>query len=422
MSDFQVSEFRETAVPRPNHPESIDLLDVLVVLARDPRRILIVTIAALLLGATAAFLVLRPTFTATATILPPQQSQSTLQAFTGQLGILAGLGGGGFLKNPADMYVSMITRRTVFDRMIERFHLQDLYHTRKMDDTRKAFKAHITTEAGKDGLIQISVKDTDPRRASELTNGLVDELYRLTSSLAITEAAQRRLFFDEQMEEEKKAVSAAEEDLRKTQEKTGMIQLTGQAEAIIRGVAELRAQIVSLEVQIQSMRTFATDQNPELTRLQGQLTALRQQLAVMENDQRKMAPGDIQVPTGRVPEVALEYLRKLRDVTYHNALFALLSKQYEAARIDEAKSSPVIQVVDNAVPPDKKSGPPRALIVLGAGLLGFIAGCFWVLVRNGLTRMRNDPETALKLNELSTAFRRRSSTSQSPLDKNSMKY
>lgn len=422
MSDFQLSELKDSAFSRSGRTESIDLLDLLLILARDRHRIMIMTAAGLILGAAVAYLVLKPTFTATSTILPPQQPQSALAALTGQLGILSGVSGAGLLKNPADMYVAMITSRTVMDKMIERFHLQDLYHARKMDETRKALKGHINAEAGKDGLIQISVKDTDPRRASDLANGLVDALHQLNSTLAITEAAQRRLFFDQQLEEEKKALAAAEEDLRSTQEKTGMIQASGQAETIIRGVEEVRAEIVSLEVQIQADRTYATDENPELTRKVEQLAALRRQLAVMENDQSKLAPGDIQVPTGRVPQVGLEYQRKLREVTYHTALLALLARQYEAARIDEAKSAPLIQVVDHAVPPDRRSGPPRVLLTLGAGFLGLLLGSLWAFVGNSLRRMREDPETAAKLSELGTALHRRGPKTSPQPEKDVVEY
>jgi tyrosine-protein kinase Etk/Wzc len=350
---------------------------------------------------------LEPTFTATATILPPQQQQSSSSALMGQLSSLAGLGGGGgLLKNPADMYVSMLTSRTILDRMIDRFQLQALYKTKMMDDTRKELKANITTEAGKDGLIQITVKNTDPRRASDLTNGLIEELYHLTSTLAITEAAQRRLFFDQQLGQEKTALAAAEDDLRKTQEKTGLIQLSGQAEEIIRNVADLRAQIVSREVQMQAMRTYATDQNPDLTRLQQEIAALQQQLAAMESNQRRMQPGDIQVPTGQVPGAGLEYARKLREVTYHTALLTLLSREYEAARIDEAKSAPLIQVVDHAVPPERKSGPHRALITLAAGFIGFVFACLWAFVNQALTHVKQIPGNLEKMEELRATLRR----------------
>jgi uncharacterized protein involved in exopolysaccharide biosynthesis len=409
MSEPGEFELRGSPTTSPNHGEGINALDILLLLAQGRLGIGVVTLVACLLGAAVSFLLLKPTFTATATILPPQQQQSSISAMMGQLGSLAGLGGaGGLLKNPADMYVGMIMSRTVADTIIHRFHLEDLYKKKTMEDTRKALKSHINVEAAKDGLIEISVKDHDPRRASDLANGLVDELYHLTSTLAITEAAQRRLFFDRQLDEEKADLTTAEEDLKKTQERTGLIQLSGQAEEIIRNVAELRAQIVSREVRLRAMRTYATDENPEVTRLQQEIGALQQQLTATENSQRLMQPGDIQVPAGQVPEAGLEYARKLREVTYHTTLLNLLSKEYESARIDEAKSAPLIQVVDPAVPPDKKSGPPRMLITLGFAVIGFCIACFWVFFSQALVRMRQNPEPAEKLDQLRTILHLRS--------------
>jgi len=409
MNELGECELQESQTTSATQDHGIDILDILLVLAQGRRGIALVTLVACLLGAAFSFLFLKPTFTATATIMPPQQPQSAVSAMMGQLGSIAGLGGAaGLLKNPADMYVGMIMSRTVADRLINRFHLQTLYKKKTMEDTRKAFKSHVSAESSKDGLINIKVEDHDPQRASDLANGLVNELYRLTSTLATTEAAQRRLFFDGQLAEEKADLEAAEEDLKKTQERTGLIQLSGQAEAIIQNVANLRAQIVSREVEMRAMRTYATDQNLDVNRLQQEIDTLQQQLTIMENNQRRLQPGDIQVPTGQVPEAGLEYARKLREVTYHTTLLTLLSREFEAARIDEAKSAPLIQVVDSAVPPDRKSGPPRMLIVLGFAVIGFCIACFWTFFSQALVRLRQDPEPAAKLDQLLTILHLRS--------------
>jgi uncharacterized protein involved in exopolysaccharide biosynthesis len=251
----------------------------------------------------------------------------------------------------------------------------------------------------------ITVTDHDPNRASNLANGYIDELHQLNSTLAITEAAQRRVFFDQELATEKNALANAEEDLKATQQKTGLIQLSGQSQEIIQNIAQTRAEISSREVQLQALKTFATEQNPEAVRVQEEINTLRGQLASLENSQRRMLPGDINVPAGQVPEATLEYERKFREVHYHEALYELLTNQYEAARIDEAKSAPLIQVVDRAVPPERKSGPHRALIALGAGFVGFLGACIWVLVRNGYRRLREVPENEVRFQELRRAFR-----------------
>lgn len=391
--------------------DAIDIFDILLVLARRKRMIGIATLSAILFGVVLSLL-LRPNFTAVAIILPPQQ-QSSSSSLLNQLGSLASLGGGSAalgLKTPADMYVGILKSRTIADSIINKFNLQAVYKKKKMQDARKTLASKSDVEAEKDGLIQISVTDHDSNRASDIANAYISELYSMNSNLAITEAAQRRVFFDQQLEGERKALADAEEDMRATQQRTGIIQLTGQAQMIIQTIGQLRAEIASREVELESVRNFATDQNPEVTRLNGEISTMRQQLAKLENDQRQTQPGNIAVPAGRVPEDSLEYMRKLREVKYHETLFDLLSRQYEAARIDEAKSAPIIQVIDHAIPPDKRSGPKRTLIILGLGLTGFIFASMWTLMEYRLSGLREHPEYSSKLHSLAETFSSKSST------------
>lgn len=403
MGEINISEPEIRRIPLTGDADTPGKLDVLLALASDWRRIAIITGSALVLGGGVAFLWMKPVYIATATILPPQAPQSTASALMGQLGSLANLGGGGagsLLKNPADMYVGILQSRTISDRIIQEFHLQELWRLKNLEDTRVMLKNKAQFDAAKDGLIDITVKDHDPQKASDYANAFVNELYLINSKLAITEASQRRLFFDQQLNEEKNALVAAEDTLRVTQEKTGLINLSGQAQMAIRSIADLQAQISSREVEMQAMRSFATDQNPDLIRLQGEIATLRQQLRRLQNDTQHQLPGDTQVPAGKVPKEGLQYERDVRDVKYHETLFELLSKQFEAARIDEAKSAPIIQVVDRAVPPDKKSGPPRLLITLGCGFVGFCLASLWVFLRLSLMRLEQTPESGAKLDQL----------------------
>ena len=387
-----------------------DLFDFLLVISESRRTIGICMLIFVVLGG-AICLLAKPTFSASSLILPPQQGQS-LATMMGQLSALAsltgggGLGGSNPLKTPVDMYIGMLESRTIADHLISRFHLQDLYKTRKMEDTRTELKSNTRFLAGKDGLIHIIVEDHDPNRASEMANAYVDELYSLNSHLATTEAAQRRVFFDQELADEKSALAIAENELKQTAEKTGIIHLGGQAESIIRSLAVLRAEIASREVQINSMRIFATDQNPVAIRAQEEIKSLREQLDKLEKDPRNpQLSNPIGIPAGRVPAVSLEYARKLREVKYHETLFELLAKQYEAARIDEAKAAPIIQVVDRAVPPDKKSGPHRSLILLGCAFVGFFVGYAIAASTRALRRAAEVPEYAIKIARIRSGFR-----------------
>ena len=173
----------------------------------------------------------------------------------------------------------------------------------------------------------------------------------------------------------------------------------------IRNIASVRAQIASREVALGVTRTFATEQNPDVARLQQEIASLKSQLSILENAQEHTVPGDVQVPSGRVPELGLAYVRKLREVRYHESLFELLMKQREAASLDEAKSAPLIQVVDPAEPPERKSGPSRVLITLGFAFAGLLFSTLWAVVSGVVSSMRQEPGQAAKLTELQRAAR-----------------
>ena len=316
--------------------------------------------------------------------------------------MLAG-GGSSLLKNPNDMYVGMLKSRTVEDAMIQRFGLMQEYRKRYLSDARKKFEHYVTVDdSGKDDLIHISVEDHDPRRAADLANGYVDQFRDLSQHLAITEAGQRRLFFEEQLKQANQNLADAEEALKVTEQRTGLIELDSQAKALIESGAALRAQIAAKEVQIQGMQTYATGQNAELVEAQQELDGLRAQLAKLGGGGDDSAA--IIVPKGQMTEAGVEYVRKLRDVKYYETIFDILARQFEMAKLDEAKEGAIIQVIDPAIPPDKKSFPMRTLIVIVATFVGLLVGIFCVLWQAALQRMKEDPEVSSKLTYLRRAF------------------
>ena len=408
-------EISSPAFPEPavRREEEISLLDVLIVLARRKRVILTTTLVFGGIGLLVS-LVLPKRYTATATVLPPQQNSSMAGALAsqlGNLGAMASLAGGSSLglKNPNDMYTAMFKSETVENAMIRRFDLMREYREKYLSTTRKAFESHFTVDGnGKDALIHLFVEDKDPKRAAEMGNSWIEEYRRLSQGLAIGEASQRRLFFELQMQQAKDNLASAEEALKKTQQTTGVIQMDSQARALIESAVTLRAQIAAREVQLQGMRTYATNENSGVVQMQQELDGLRAQLARLGGSE-EISTGGLIVPKGRVPEAGLEYIRKLRDVKYYETIFEIIAKQFEMAKLDEAKEGAVIQVVDPALVPDRKSSPKRSLITLVAVVLGLFIGLIVALVQAGLERMRQDPETSEKLAFLRRALRVRAS-------------
>ena len=385
----------------------ISLLDLLIVLA-ERKRIIVRITAVFAVLAVIISLILPVRYTALVTLLPPQENSSMggmLASQLGNLGGMAALAGGSLgIKNPNDRYVAMLQSRTVEDAMVQHFGLMQEYHAKLLSDARKAFESHTTVDgSSKDGLIHLSVEDHDARRASELANGYVDQFRDLSQHLAITEASQRRLFFQQELEQTKNNLANAEVALEQTEQKTGVIQPDSQERALIESAASLRAQITAREVQIQGMQTYATGENSELIQAQQELAGLRAQLAKLGGSE-DTSGNEFMIPKGLVPKAGMEYIRKLRDVKYYETIFDILARQFEVAKLDEAKEGALIQVVDPAIPPDRRAFPKRGLIVIGTTVAGLFIGVLLALLAAGLERVKDDPETAVKLELLQRAF------------------
>ena len=402
MSEQAHSENRKDAPADQSPPveDEVSLLDLLIVLAKHKRIVLgvpfVVGIAAAIVS-----LLMPNIYTGTTRILPPQQSASAATALLNQLGgaagVLAGGTGGALgIRNPNDLYVGMLKSRTVADNLITRFSLNKVYEEELQSSTRNSLQSKTTITAGRDGIITIEVDDKDSKRAAELANAYTDELMRLTKVLAVTEASQRRLFFERQLLQVKDNLTVAEIAARQGLQKGGLAQVDAQGRSMIEVTARLRAQISVKEVQIGSMRTFAAEGNPELQRTQQELEALRRELARVEGSSPIAAIGRGETSGGS----GLDNLGRLRDVKYYEFLYELLAKQYELAKIDEAKDATIIQVMDQAIEPDRKSKPRRTQIVLISAIAALFVSILWAFGREAATRARADPQRASRLESL----------------------
>jgi len=348
---------------------TVSLPPIIRVALKRKKLIGIVALAVVALALATALLLPRR-YMATTVILPPQQSGSAGAAMMAQLSSLSAMAGAGALgiKNPNDLQVALLKSRSVEDAMAARFHLQALYHAKFASSARKRWEKKTFIDNGlKDGLIRLSVTDSDPQRAAELANGWVEEYQRFSATLAVSEASRRRLFFERQVADARENLARAEEEMKQTEQRTGVIELDGQAHAMIASAAMLRAQVAAKQVEIQAMRQFAADGNPDLERARQELSGLEGQLASMDvaKDRRS---GDLVAPAGMVAQAGLDYARALREVKYREAVVNLLMRLYEMAQVDEAQKGSQAQVVDAAVVPDHPISLFRIWIVL-SGLL-----------------------------------------------------
>jgi uncharacterized protein involved in exopolysaccharide biosynthesis len=376
--------------------ERIHFPEYLIVLAKRKSFILKFVGVAVILTTITVFL-LPKTYTAKAKIMPPQQNQSmAATAMMNQLGPLAALAGQSVgLRNPSDIYVAMLRSETVANALIDRFSLMGVYKQKLREFARKQLENATEIKSGKEGVISIAVEDRDPQRAADLANGYVEELEKLTKTLNVTEAAKRRLFFEREVKMQNEELADAEVALKQTQEKTGLILLDSQSKAMIESVTSLRASIAAQEVKVQAMRSFATTENPDLVLAEQELATMRAQLDRLERGGGKRSIAD--VPIENVPTAGLEYVRRLRDVKYHEALFQLLAKQYEVAKIDEARDALIVQQMDKATRPEQKSGPHRLLILFNITLLALVVAIVAALSMEAMERAKEDPQYATRL-------------------------
>ena len=373
--------------------DEISLLDLLQTVADNLRLLVLGPLAVGVVALGISFAV-PPTFTAKATFLPPQQQQSSAAALLQSLGSLGGLAGaaGAGLKNPSDQFIAFLKSQTVMDAMVERFKLQERYEAKLRADVRLALQGATRVAAGKDGLIAVEVDDKDPAFAAELANGYVQELQRFIGQLALTEAQNRRMFFERKIQEAKTELVEADRALRSTGVSADT--LKSSPAAAVESVARLKAGITAQEVKIGAMRGYLNDSAPEMRQALVELATLRSQLAKAEKDEPAQS--------GKWQD---SYVERYRDYKYKETLYDLFTRQYELARVDEAREGAVIQVVDVAQVPERKSKPKKAMIAIVATLAAGFALLLFVFIRQALRNAEQGGETAEKLARLRGSLR-----------------
>ncbi len=393
----------ESRPPAQPEAEASALYGVAIALGQSKWAILGFTIVLMVVAALGSYLIPN-TYTARSLLLPPQQGQSSAGSALAALGVVSmGLGGAVGVKSPEELYVSLLRSDSVADALIERFQLQQRYDEPKLANARKALAKRVLVSAErKSGLIKVEVEDHEPAFAAGLANAYADELRRVMNRIAITEASQRRLFFEQQAEHAKEVLAKAEMAFKDAQAKYGIQSIDVRAQGDIRASSELRAQIMTREVQVQSMASFAGPENADARRLASEIRSLRDQLNKVETGTGADSPNS---------EAALANQRAYREVKYQEALLSGLITQTELARGDEARQAPLVQQVDVARPPDLKSGPKRASITLVAGILGFLLACAFVLARRMLSSASSavDSPSARRWRSVKAAWRLRSS-------------
>jgi uncharacterized protein involved in exopolysaccharide biosynthesis len=348
------------------------------------------------------------TYKASTKLLPPQQAQSGAAALLSQLGGVASMAAGAAgIKNPSDMYIGMLKSRTVADKLIAQYNLKKGYETESQESARSRLEADTAITSGKDGLITIEVESRDQKLVAKLANSYVEQLLQLTKILALTEASQRRMFYERQLEGAKDNLAKAEMSLKGALDTHGVISVDAESRAVLETVGRLKAQVSAKEIQLGSMRAFLTPNNPQYKRTEEELSSLRSELSRLENGRAGSAIGadSANANADANKSGGFENIKLLRDVKYYQMLYELLAKQYEVARLDEAKDPSIIQVLDPAVEPERKFKPHRAAIVMLSTFGAFLFAVMAAFVLEG--RRKLSPDSAAQWDELKAQLRRK---------------
>ncbi|QWV91969.1 lipopolysaccharide biosynthesis protein [Geomonas oryzisoli] len=369
--------------------QEINLLDLVHILLK--RKLFIAKVCVVAVIASVGYsLSLQNIYSATTKVLPPQkETAGGLTALLGQGGGLTGLAAAG-LGGGTELYQGILKSRSVADAVIRRLDLMKVYQSESIENARIALAGSLKVQASKDGILAITVEDKDPKFAAQLANTLADELGKAMVRLNLSKAGTERSFLERRLEVVKKDLKAAEDELKSYSLQKQIVAVDSQAKASIEGIAKLRAELASKEVQLAVLSSKQTDQSPEVKAVQSSIRSLKTQIYALTGN-----TGGGAIPAvGEVPKVGLEYSRRMREFKTQEAVYEQLTKQYELAKLNEAKDSSSLQVLDEAVIPVKKTRPVRSRIVILSTLFAFFGSVFIVFVQEYLARL---PEKDRKL-------------------------
>lgn len=384
---------------------SVRVIDILTYLAAHKWLIVSVTALAMLIGLLYG-LSLPNRYAAITKIMPPRQAQSTTSILNSMPGEGSSLGnvatGGLSLRDPNAIYIGLLKSRPIVDAIIEKFNLMKVYRANDMTAARKQLKENTQIVSETSTLLSISVTDENKKRAADMANIYVEQLRVLSKTISFTEASRRRLFFEERLKAQKEVLIAAEVAFQQVQQNKGLVHLDAQTNVIISSLAALHGQIAAKEVDLQVLRSYSTEHNPEVQLAERQLSTMRGEAAQME--QHSQPTGYSSMGLKDVPKAGMDYIRASRELQYQQSLFDTLLRQYEAAKLDEAKDAAVIQVVEPAIEPERKSSPRRLLILQVFTIGGFFASWFFARILWWWNEAQSNPDLTSALQNLKDAL------------------
>lgn len=429
--DPVVIEQRELAAARERQAERMRLL-------WDHRQLLLKSAGVGLLFFTLVAFLIPNSYTSTAQLMPPdQQSSSALAMMSALVGKSGGGAGSGFagltgdllgLKSSGAVFIGVLRSETSQDRIIQQFDLKKLYGKRLITDARKKLDENTAvSEDRKSGIIAISVTDHDPQRAAAMTNAYVNELNSLVAELSTSAAHRERVFLEERLKVARSDLDMASNQLAQFSSKNNTLDMQTEGKAMLEAASTLAGELIAAEAQLQGLRQIYTDNNPRVRALSGRVQELRKQMekfggaqqptpnnpaeslngaSMQAGDPSSQSASGSPFPTMRnLPLLGAKYADYYRQAKIQETVFEFLTEQYELAKVQEAKETPSVKVLDPGKVPEIKSFPPRSLIILFGTIIAFAGSAAWVLSLKGWSEVGDaDPRKALAV-EIATSLR-----------------
>jgi tyrosine-protein kinase Etk/Wzc len=338
--------------------DEINLLDYWAVIVKR-KAMIAVFVGAAAITSVIASLLLPDIYAATTSILPPQQDATMGTTVISQLpGGLGNLAGGVLgVQTPSDLWIGILNSETIKDALVDRFDLMSAFEAETRTDAREALTGMVKIVNSKEDIIAITVESEDPKQAADLANALVEELDRINRSLVMTSGRRMKNFVEERLKGAQRDLAATEEALKEA-------------------MGKLKGELMAKEVALQTLLSYAAPTNPQVGLLKSEVESLKARLREMGEGGGGTNPSseDIFIPTSKLPDLGLQYVRLLRNAKIQQTVFELLTQQYEMARIQEAKDTPTVQVLDVATVPEKKVKPKRRqIVILSTVISAFLA-------------------------------------------------
>jgi len=392
--------------------DEINLLDYWRVIWKRRKVILLIFLISVISAAIISLL-MTPIYQAKATLMPVESSQGRLSAALGafqNLPFVGGAVGGSLGKTAADKLVSILNSRTIAEDVIKKLDLVKIAFKNMWDEKNQQWKTSkpptlqdtvqvlqkgmVKVADDRKGLLSITVEHENPKLAADIANEYAAALHNFLNVNAISLAKRNRIFLEKQLKVTKVDLKKTEEELKSFQTKKKIAAMDAQAEGAIKTLADLKAQIIAREVQLGAFREFATKANPDIKRMEDELRELGQQLKRLEMGSKN--PKDDEsigafITLSEAPTVGLEYARFKRDALVQQKVFELLTQQYELAKIEEAKDDITFQIIDPAIPPEKRIKPKRTQNVMLAGVVSLFFGLLLVFFLEYLDKVKSKP-------------------------------